>query len=141
MNGVLAARDRPSIAPDTLRHMVGFGARSLIEQAFAVTGAEARAEEMPELWTIFLDHYRAHLADFSRPFPGVEETLARLKENGARLGVLTNKPHDMAGPLLEKLDLARSSPPFMARASSPTASPIRASSRMWWPACGGGDAA
>ena len=107
MNGVLAARNRPSIAPDTLRHMVGFGARSLIEQAFAVTGSEASAEEMPELLTIFLDHYRAHLADFSRPFPGVEETLARLKEQGALLGVLTNKPHDMAGPLLEKLDLAR----------------------------------
>jgi phosphoglycolate phosphatase len=107
MNGVLAARNRPAIAPDTLRHMVGFGARSLIEQAFTVTGGEARAEEMPELLTIFLDHYRAHLADFSLPFPGVEETLTRLKEDGAQLAVLTNKPHDMAGPLLEKLGLAR----------------------------------
>jgi len=102
-NAVLAARDRPPIEPSTLHHMIGFGARSLIAQAFAVTGEEARAEEMPALEAIFLEHYRDHLADFSRPFPGVEETLTRLQAGGARLGVLTNKPHHLAGPLLERL--------------------------------------
>jgi len=106
-NAVLAARDRPAIDPDTLHHMIGFGARSLIAQAFTATGEEARAEEMPALEAIFLDHYRAHLADFSRPFPGVEETLTRLKEDGAQMAVLTNKPHVLAAPLLEQLDLLR----------------------------------
>lgn len=106
-NAVLAARDRPPIEPSTLHHMIGFGARSLIAQAFAVTGEEARAEEMPALEAIFLEHYRDHLADFSRPFPGVEETLTRLQAGGARLGVLTNKPNHLAGPLLERLDLMR----------------------------------
>ena len=98
----------PPSSPATLHHMIGFGARSLIAQAFAVTGEEARAEEMPALEAIFLEHYRDHLADFSRPFPGVEETLARLQgRTGRRLGVLTNKPHQLAGPLLERLDLMR----------------------------------
>ena len=106
-NAVLAARDRPAIDPATLHHMIGFGARSLITQAFSATGEEARAEEMPALEAIFLDHYRAHLADFSRPFPGVEETLIRLKEHGAQMAVLTNKPHALAAPLLEQLDLLR----------------------------------
>ena len=78
-NAVLAARGRPVIDPATLHHMVGFGARSLISQAMAATGDEARAEEMPALEAIFLDHYRAHLADVSRPFPGVDETLAQLQ--------------------------------------------------------------
>ena len=96
---------RPAIEPATLHHMVGFGVRSLIAQAFTVTGEEARAEEMPAMEAIFLDHYRAHLADFSRPFPGVEETLAKFKDSGARLGVLTNKPHEMAVPLLKTLGL------------------------------------
>ena len=104
-NEVLRARDRAVIDPATLHHMVGFGVRSLIAQAFSVTGEEARAEEMPELEAIFLEHYRAHLSDFSRPFPGVEETLAALKDSGARLGVLTNKPHEMALPLLKTLKL------------------------------------
>jgi phosphoglycolate phosphatase len=104
-NEVLRARGRAAIDPATLHHMVGFGVRSLIAQAFSATGEEARAEEMPALEAIFLDHYRAHLADFSRPFPGVPKTLAQLKDSGARLGVLTNKPHEMALPLLKALGL------------------------------------
>ena len=103
--------------------MVGFGARSLIAQALEATGDEARAEEMPALEAIFLDHYRAHLADVSRPFPGVEETLARLKAGGARLGVLTNKPQELAEPLLQRLGLVGFSPPSMARARRPYTKP------------------
>jgi phosphoglycolate phosphatase len=122
-NAVLAARDRPAIEPATLHHMIGFGARSLIAQAFAVTGEEARAEEMPALEAIFLEHYRDHLADFSRPFPGVEETLTRLQADGAQLGVLTNKPHQLAGPLLERLDLMRFFPSVYGAGSRPYVKP------------------
>ena len=104
-NAVLAARGRPAIDPATLHHMVGFGAKSLITQAFAATGAEPEPEEMPALVELFLAHYGAHLTDHSRPFPGVAETLAGLKRQGAVLGVLTNKPHEMAGPLLNGLGL------------------------------------
>src|SRR5471032_1302008 len=75
-NAVLAARGREPIDPATLRHMVGFGAQRLIARAMEATGAPAAADEMPALVDIFLAHYGAHLADFSRPFPGVAETLA-----------------------------------------------------------------
>lgn len=106
-NAVLAARGRPLIDPATLHHMVGFGAKSLIAQAFAATGGEPDPADMPALIELFLAHYSAHMADHSRPFPGVAATLQGLKDKGALLGVLTNKPHGLAGPLLEKLDLAR----------------------------------
>jgi phosphoglycolate phosphatase len=122
-NAVLAARDRPAIEPAALHHMIGFGARSLIAQAFAITGEEARAEEMPALEAIFLEHYRDHLADFSRPFPGVEATLTRLKADGAQLGVLTNKPHALAAPLLERLDLVRFFPSIYGAGSRPYVKP------------------
>jgi phosphoglycolate phosphatase len=62
---------------------------------------------MERLVGLFIAHYRDHIADFSRPFPGVEPTLERLRANGARLGILTNKPAELTGPLLERLDLAR----------------------------------
>ena len=104
-NAVLAARGRPAIEPSTLRHMVGFGAQRLIAQAMEATGTAAAAEDMPALTQIFLDHYRDHLADFSRPFAGVEATLAILKGQGARLGVLTNKPQALTAPLLERLGM------------------------------------
>ena len=104
-NAVLAARGRHLIDPATLRHMVGFGAQRLIAQAMEATGTAARPEDMAALIEIFLDHYGAHLADFSRPFDGVAETLARLKDGGARLGVLTNKPQIYTPLLLERLSL------------------------------------
>ena len=38
VNAVLRDAGRAAVDPQTLRHMVGFGARSLILQAFAATG-------------------------------------------------------------------------------------------------------
>ena len=69
------------------------------------SGAPAAEEEMPALVEIFLAHYRAHIADGTRLFPQVAETLERLKARGARLGVLTNKPQELTDPLLPLLGL------------------------------------
>jgi phosphoglycolate phosphatase len=106
-NAVLVSEGRTEVDPATLRHMVGFGARSLIGQAMAATGAPVEPARLPELVDRFLVHYRAHLADNSVPYPGVEETLAALRADGRRLGVLTNKPHEMADMLLRALGLSR----------------------------------
>jgi phosphoglycolate phosphatase len=104
-NAVLAARDRPLLDLAHLRHMVGFGARVLISQAMEASGAPAREEEMPALVEIFLVHYRAHIADGTRLFPHVAETLKSLKAQDTRLGVLTNKPQELTDPLLPLLGL------------------------------------
>jgi phosphoglycolate phosphatase len=106
-NAVLRSAGRREVDPATLRHMVGFGARSLIQQAFAATGAPTEDAQLPELVDRFLVHYRAHIADGSVPFPGVEETLAVLQADGARMAVLTNKPQEMADLLLAALKLDR----------------------------------
>ncbi len=104
-NAVLAARDRPVLDLANLRHMVGFGARALIVQAMEASGAPVTEAEMPALVEIFLAHYRDHIADGSRLFPGVAETLAGLKASGAPLAVLTNKPQELTDPLLPLLGL------------------------------------
>jgi phosphoglycolate phosphatase len=106
-NEVLRSQGRATVDPATLRHMVGFGARSLIEQAMAATGAPAEASTLPGLVDIFLEHYRTHIADESVAFPGVEQTLERLLAEGRRLAVLTNKPQEMADLLLQALNLDR----------------------------------
>jgi len=104
-NAVLAARGRPLLDLAHLRHMVGFGARALIAQAMEASGTPVTEDQMPALVEIFLDHYRAHIADGTRLFPGVPETLAALKARGARLGVLTNKPQELTDRLLPLLGL------------------------------------
>jgi len=104
-NAVLAARGRALLDLGHLRHMVGFGAKALISQAMEASGAPVTEEEMPPLVDIFIAHYVAHIADNSRLFPGVTETLAALKGQGARLGVLTNKPQELTDLLLPRLGL------------------------------------
>jgi len=104
-NAVLAARSRPRLDLDHLRHMVGFGAVALITQAMEASGAPVAQEELPALIEIFLAHYRGHIADGTRLFPQVAETLTALSSQGARLGVLTNKPQDLTDLLLPRLNL------------------------------------
>jgi phosphoglycolate phosphatase len=106
-NAVLRSQGRSTVNPATLRHMVGFGARSLIEQAMAATGAPVDSSALPALVDVFLTHYRAHIADESVPFPGVVETLDSLMSDGRKLAVLTNKPQEMADLLLRALNLDR----------------------------------
>ena len=105
LNAVLAAAGRGNVDPETLRHMVGFGARSLITQAFAATGPALEDSALPELFDQFIAHYRRNIAAESRPFPGVAETLAALAGE-ARLGVLTNKPQELTDLLLPAVGLA-----------------------------------
>ena len=69
------------------------------------SGAPVTPDEMPPLIEIFLNYYRAHIADGTRLFPHVAETLAQLKAAGSGLGVLTNKPQELTDLLLPRLDL------------------------------------
>lgn len=107
LNAVLLSEGRQTVDPQTLRHMVGHGARALIEQAMAATGEPVTAERLPVLVDRFIAHYRDHIVDGSRPFPGVPETLQHLRRQGARLAVLTNKPQVLTEPILEALELSQ----------------------------------
>jgi phosphoglycolate phosphatase len=104
-NAVMRSEGLPLIPPSTLRHMVGFGARSLIEQAMEAVNRPVTPEQLPPLLDVFMAHYRAHIADESVLFPGVAATLQALKDDGARLAVLTNKPQELADLLLPKIGI------------------------------------
>jgi phosphoglycolate phosphatase len=107
LNAVLVAEGRRPMDLADLRHLVGHGARAMLAEAFLRTGEAAGPERLPGLIDAFIAHYREHIADTSAAFPGVEATLAALAANVARLGVLTNKPQELALPLMEKLELAK----------------------------------
>lgn len=104
-NAVLASCGLPAQDLNSLRAMAGFGARALINQAMTACGRSVAPDDMPPLVEIFLAHYRAHIADASTLFPGVLETLAGLKADGAKLAVLTNKAQELTDPLLPLLGL------------------------------------
>ena len=89
--------------------MIGGGARGMIERALIAEGGDSsRPEFKPELdrmFAGFIEHYAAHIADHSRPFPGLEAALDRLAADGYRLAVCTNKLEWLSVRLLDTLDL------------------------------------
>ncbi len=107
LNAVLIREGRRTVDLADLRHLVGHGARAMLAEAMIRTGDAAMPERLPALMDAFIAHYRDHIADRSRPFPGVETTLSTFAERGIRMGVLTNKPQELAGPLMATLGLAR----------------------------------
>lgn len=107
LNAILIREGRPPVNHADLRHLVGFGARTMLAEAFRMTGGEMDPARLPALIDDYIAHYRKHVAVASRAFPGVEETLAALGAGGARLGVLTNKPQELTDLLLPLLNLDR----------------------------------
>ena len=107
LNFVLVREGRRPVTRTDLRHLVGHGARTMFAEALAITGGPLPEARVVALIDDYIARYRAHIADESRPFPGVEETLAHFVQMGARLGVLTNKPQELAVPLLETLGLTK----------------------------------
>jgi phosphoglycolate phosphatase len=107
LNAILVREGRRAVDIDDLRHLVGHGAPTMLVEAMKMTGEPLPEDRMPALIDDYIAHYAAHIADESRIFPGVVDTLAKLAQSGARLGVLTNKPQALADKLLAELDLAK----------------------------------
>jgi phosphoglycolate phosphatase len=102
LNHALKALGRPGVPADDVRHMVGHGARKLLERGLAATGDSTPAlieAGVPH----FLDYYAAHIADGSRPFAGVEAALDALAAAGTQLAICTNKPVALSAALVSAL--------------------------------------
>ena len=106
LNVILSREGLPCVDIKELRHLVGRGARNLLTEAFRRSGVALDAARLEALTNAFIADYGSHVAAASRPYPGVVETLARLKTEGARMAVLTNKPHGPTTMLIEQLGLA-----------------------------------
>jgi phosphoglycolate phosphatase len=95
----------PSHDVAAVRRMIGEGQRVLVERALRQAGADP---EQPGLLdqavARFRAHYSAHLVEQTRPYPGVEETLAVLARSRP-LAVATNKPGAWARQIVTALGL------------------------------------
>jgi phosphoglycolate phosphatase len=94
------------IDPVEGRTLIGGGVRRLIERGLARRGCTFTPAHVDELFNSYVAHYAEHIADRSRPFPGVEAVLDELEARGDRLAVCTNKRAWLAVRLLERLELA-----------------------------------
>ncbi len=104
MNHVLMRAGRAPAPLDRVRHLVGHGARAMLDRGFRENGGEPVIDLDPHV-SLFLEHYLEHIADRSRPFAGVVELLDQLQAEGAAIAVCTNKREAWARALLDALDL------------------------------------
>ncbi len=107
LNRMLVREGLPTVPMEGAADLIGGGARALLEHGFAAAGASKEDATRPELFEAFIADYIEHIADHSRPYDGVVDTLERLAARGAILCVATNKRSDLSERLLGALDLTR----------------------------------
>jgi phosphoglycolate phosphatase len=104
LNAILSAEGLPVVPDDEARKLIGHGARRMLQRGLAIAGRAG--DDIDRLFHDFIAYYSDHIADQSRPFPGVEAALDTLAERGCRFAVCTNKLEALSVRLLTSLGLA-----------------------------------
>lgn len=107
LNRTTAREGLPAIPFSDVGHVVGHGARAMLQRAFAYHGRELTPTTEERLFDWFLVDYGQNLAVETVLFDGVLESLDHLAEAGYRLAVCTNKPEALAMRLLDALNVTQ----------------------------------
>lgn len=106
LNHALASADLGAVDEALTRHWVGHGVRAMLAAALDYHRVTLQPAGVERLAAACVEHYAAHIADHSAPYPTVVETLGILAAR-APLAVVTNKPAELTDRLLAALDLTR----------------------------------
>lgn len=100
VNQLLAEHDKPPLPFPRIRATVSHGARALVQLAFSLAEGEPGFEA---LRTRLLTLYEQGLAAETAPFAGIRPLITELGHRGIAWGVVTNKPHYLADPLMQAM--------------------------------------
>ena len=106
LNVIFAREGLPPVPFAKARKLIGGGARAMIVRGVEAEGRVLSPTQIERLFDEFIVYYTEHIADRSRPFPGLTETLDTLAQQGHRFAVCTNKLERLSVRLLQQLDLA-----------------------------------
>jgi phosphoglycolate phosphatase len=106
LNTVFAREGLAPVPYDVARNMVGGGARRMIELGLMADGRAVAARDIDRMFEDFITYYAAHIADHSKPFPGLTGALDQLAARGAQFAVCTNKLEWLSRRLLDALNLS-----------------------------------
>ena len=87
-NYALRSCGMPEHSIDDVRRFVGNGVRMLMTRAVPDGESNPRFDEA---FSVFRQHYMQHCLDTTCPYPGIMDALARLKERGMMLAIVSNK--------------------------------------------------
>jgi phosphoglycolate phosphatase len=102
VNAAVEHLGRPRLEHERIASYVGNGAPILMRRAL---GPDASEEELARALAYFLQYYRDHMLDYTTLYPGVRVTLDLLRDRGAKMAVLTNKPVGLSKAIVGALGL------------------------------------
>lgn len=102
VNHALRAHSLAELSYATVRSYVGDGARMLIRRCLG----EDHQDIFEPVYNHYRNYYGAHPIDRAHPYPGVLETLERLRSRGLKQAILTNKPDEVSHQVCQALGLA-----------------------------------
>lgn len=108
---------------ETVVTFVGRGARTLVRRALDHADPEQRISRSAPGLRRFLAHYESVLLDSTIPFPGVRSGLARLRDQGVPMAIVTNKPISPALRVIDGLGLTEFFGGILGGDSLPTRKP------------------
>ena len=104
-NRILKKIDCQPITLNKSKTFIGDGIRHFVKKMLTYAGHPTNTSDLDRIEKLFLSDYLQHLADLSKPYPNVTNTLIKLKQHGYQLGVCTNKPQKPSENILKTLDL------------------------------------
>lgn len=93
------------ISSSAIGETVGQGARAMITRAHEVQDQPIIEDKFEQIFVTFQDYYYNNVANYSKPYSGVQAALNTFTNNGWVLAVCTNKPESLAKLLLSTLDM------------------------------------
>lgn len=106
LNVVFEREGLPGVPYAEARKLIGGGAKAMIVSGLEAEGRIISPARIDQLFADFIAYYTEHIADTSRPFPGLIDALDTLSANGHRFAVCTNKLERLSLLLLKQLHLA-----------------------------------
>lgn len=104
VNRTLEDEGQAALDLPTVISFIGHGLPRLVERAMGARGIPM--DQHAPLTEVTLAHYNAAANDLTRPYPGVMAMLERLRDEGHRLGICTNKPEGPARKVLDQFGMA-----------------------------------
>ena len=100
MNQLLEEYAKPLLHVEHFQPAVATGTATMMQLAF---GMDEQHPDYEKIRRRFIDLYHENIANFTKPFDGIPEILAELKQRQIPWGIVTNKNTALTQELLKKI--------------------------------------
>lgn len=118
LNKTLLAHGFSEAPAETVRPFISHGALPMIKHCVSVDDSLAQ-----QMLVFMLDTYEQNIAEHSRFFQGIADSLAAIEQLGLKWGVVTNKKSRFTVPLMDAMQLSERAACIISGDTTPNSKP------------------